>query len=92
MESSQDGLTLNKGAFKRIPHHKKPVYVFEWLQYLDKSLVVAQKWVLAAIITTMGPVEGNTTSISTMRSSLLCACAIMQSHYDPLVQVEATGL
>lgn len=48
--------------------------------------------VLAAIITTMGPeLQGNATSITTMRSSLLCACAIMQSHYDPLVQAEATG-
>lgn len=48
--------------------------------------------VLAAIITTMGPeLQGNTASISTMRSSLLCACAIMQSHHDPLVQAEATG-
>lgn len=48
--------------------------------------------VLANIITTMGPeLQGNTASISTMRSSLLCACAIMQSHYDPLVQAEATG-
>lgn len=48
--------------------------------------------VLAAVITTMGPeLQGNTTSISTMRSSFLCACAIMQSHYDPLVQAEATG-
>lgn len=48
--------------------------------------------VLAAVITTMGPeLQGNTTTISTMRSSLLCACAIMQSHFDPLVQAEATG-
>lgn len=49
--------------------------------------------VLAAIITTMGPeLQGNTASIATMRSSLLCACAIMQSHcHDPLVQAEATG-
>lgn len=48
--------------------------------------------VLAAVITTMGPeLQGNTTSISTMRSSFLCACAIMQSHFDPLVQAEATG-
>lgn len=48
--------------------------------------------VLSAVITTMGPeLQGNTTTISTMRSSLLCACAIMQSHYDPLVQAEATG-
>ncbi|XP_031626262.1 HEAT repeat-containing protein 5B isoform X2 [Contarinia nasturtii] len=48
--------------------------------------------VLSAIITTMGPeLQGNTASISTMRSSLLCACGIMQSHADPLVQAEATG-
>jgi hypothetical protein len=25
------------------------------------------------------------------RSSLLCACAIMQDHQDPLVQAEATS-
>lgn len=48
--------------------------------------------VLSAVLTTMGPeLQGNTTSISTMRSSFLCACAIMQSHFDPLVQAEATG-
>lgn len=49
--------------------------------------------VLANIITTMGPeLQGNSsTSIATMRSSLLCACAIMQAHYDPLVQAEVTG-
>lgn len=48
--------------------------------------------VMSAIITTMGPeLQGNTSSISTMRSSLLCACAIMQSPLDPLVQAEATG-
>lgn len=48
--------------------------------------------VLSAIITTMGPeLQGNTSNISTMRSSLLCACAIMQAHSDPLVQAEATG-
>lgn len=48
--------------------------------------------VLSAIITTMGPeLQGSASSISTMRSSLLCACAIMQAHSDPLVQAEATG-
>lgn len=49
--------------------------------------------VLANIITTMGPeLQGNgSASIATMRSSLLCACAIMQSHVDPLVQAEVTG-
>lgn len=47
---------------------------------------------LAAVLTTMGPeLQSNTTQITTMRSSFLCACAIMQSHYDPLVQAEATG-
>lgn len=41
-------LTLNEEAFKQIPDHKKPVYVFEWLRYLDKGLVAAQK--VSAII------------------------------------------
>lgn len=48
--------------------------------------------VLSALITTIGPeLQGNTTSVSTARSSFLCACAVMQSHSDPLVQAEATG-
>lgn len=48
--------------------------------------------VLSAVITTMGPeLQGSAATISTMRTSLLCACAIMQAHYDPLVQAEATG-
>lgn len=42
MDGSQS-LTLNEEAFKQIPDHKKPVYVFEWLRYLDKGLVAAQK-------------------------------------------------
>lgn len=36
-------LTLNEEAFKQIPDHKKPVFVFEWLRFLDKILVAAQK-------------------------------------------------
>ncbi|KAJ8955466.1 hypothetical protein NQ318_003566 [Aromia moschata] len=49
--------------------------------------------VLSALITTIGPeLQGNTSSICTARSSLLCACAIMQDHQDPLVQAEATRL
>lgn len=42
MDSTQS-LTLNEEAFKQIPDHKKPLYVFEWLRYLDKGLVAAQK-------------------------------------------------
>lgn len=42
MESSHS-LILNEDAFKQIPDHKKPVYVFEWLRYLDKGLIAAQK-------------------------------------------------
>lgn len=42
MESSHS-LILNEDAFKQIPDHKKPVYIFEWLRYLDKGLVAAQK-------------------------------------------------
>lgn len=36
-------LTLNEEAFNQIPDHKKPVFVFEWLRFLDKILVNAQK-------------------------------------------------
>lgn len=47
---------------------------------------------LAALITTIGPeLQGNATSISSIRSNFLCACALMQAHPDPLVQAEATG-
>lgn len=42
MESSHS-LLLNEEAFKKIEDHKKPVYVFEWLRYLDKVLIAAQK-------------------------------------------------
>lgn len=34
---------------------------------------------------------GNTSTVCMSRSSLLCACAIMQDHQDPLVQAEATS-
>ena len=34
---------------------------------------------------------GNTNSVCMARFSLLCACAIMQDHQDPLVQAEATS-
>ncbi|XP_077537037.1 HEAT repeat-containing protein 5B isoform X2 [Haemaphysalis longicornis] len=45
---------------------------------------------LSAVITTIGPeLQGNTSSISTARSSLLVACSIMQDHGDALVQTEA---
>lgn len=48
--------------------------------------------VLAALITTIGPeLQGNATSICSVRSNFLCACAVMQAHSDPLVQAEATG-
>lgn len=36
-------LTLNEEAFNQIPDQKKPVFVFEWLRFLDKILVAAQK-------------------------------------------------
>lgn len=36
-------LLLNEEAFKQIPDQKKPVFVFEWLRYLDRVLVAAQK-------------------------------------------------
>lgn len=48
--------------------------------------------VLAALITTIGPeLQGNGSSICSVRSNILCACAVMQAHSEPLVQAEATG-
>ncbi|KAJ8865553.1 hypothetical protein PR048_033073 [Dryococelus australis] len=36
-------LTLNEDALQQIPEPKRPVFVFEWLRFLDKVLVAAQK-------------------------------------------------
>lgn len=36
-------LTLNEDALKEIPEAKRPVFIFEWLRFLDKVLVAAQK-------------------------------------------------
>ena len=36
-------LLLNEEAFKRISETKRPVFIFEWLRFLDKVLVAAQK-------------------------------------------------
>lgn len=48
--------------------------------------------VISALITTIGPeLQGNENSICSIRTNVLCACAIMQAHPDPLVQAEATG-
>ncbi|KAK9541771.1 hypothetical protein VZT92_001791 [Zoarces viviparus] len=45
---------------------------------------------LAALITTVGPeLQGNGATISTIRSSCLVGCAIMQDHSDSLVQAAA---
>uniref|UniRef100_A0AAQ5X3I3 HEAT repeat-containing protein 5B n=1 Tax=Amphiprion ocellaris TaxID=80972 RepID=A0AAQ5X3I3_AMPOC len=45
---------------------------------------------LGALITTVGPeLQGNCTTISTIRSSCLVGCAIMQDHSDSLVQAAA---
>ena len=36
-------LLLNEDALKRISESKRPVFIFEWLRFLDKVLVAAQK-------------------------------------------------
>ncbi|XP_018322639.1 HEAT repeat-containing protein 5B isoform X2 [Agrilus planipennis] len=36
-------LILNEDALKQIPAAKKTVFIFEWLRYLDKVLIAAQK-------------------------------------------------
>ncbi|XP_055412069.1 HEAT repeat-containing protein 5A isoform X2 [Bubalus kerabau] len=45
---------------------------------------------LNALITTLGPeLQGNSTSVSTLRSSCLLGCAVMQDNPDCLVQAQA---
>ncbi|XP_054545683.1 HEAT repeat-containing protein 5A isoform X3 [Talpa occidentalis] len=45
---------------------------------------------LNALITTLGPeLQGNSTSISTLRTSCLLGCAVMQDNSDCLVQAQA---
>nr|CAH7763089.1 unnamed protein product [Callosobruchus chinensis] len=36
-------LTLNEEALAQIPEAKRPVFIFEWLRFLDKVLAAAQK-------------------------------------------------
>jgi len=36
-------LLLNEEALTKIPDAKRPVFIFEWLRFLDKVLVAAQK-------------------------------------------------
>ena len=36
-------LLLNEDALKRISESKRPVFIFEWLRFLDKVLIAAQK-------------------------------------------------
>lgn len=36
-------LILNEEALQQIPEAKRPVFIFEWLRFLDKVLVAAQK-------------------------------------------------
>ncbi|XP_052891459.1 HEAT repeat-containing protein 5B isoform X3 [Anopheles moucheti] len=36
-------LTLNEVALNQLPEQKRPVFIFEWLRFLDKVLVAAQK-------------------------------------------------
>ena len=36
-------LLLNEEALKRIQESKRPVFVFEWLRFLDKVLAASQK-------------------------------------------------
>ncbi|MCL4124784.1 UNVERIFIED_CONTAM: hypothetical protein GTU68_043849 [Idotea baltica] len=42
MESSHS-LTLNEDALKQLPPAKRPIFIFEWLHFLDKVLEAAQK-------------------------------------------------
>ena len=39
-------LLLNEDALAQITEAKRPVFIFEWLRFLDKVLVAANKVVL----------------------------------------------
>lgn len=36
-------LILNEAALNQLPENKRPIFIFEWLRYLDKLLIAAQK-------------------------------------------------
>ena len=36
-------LTLNEEALSNLPPAKRPIFVFEWLRFLDKVLSATQK-------------------------------------------------
>lgn len=36
-------LTLNEDALKQIPEAQRPIFIFEWLRFLDKVLTAAQQ-------------------------------------------------
>jgi len=42
MEQIQ-GLTLNEEALQQVPEVKRPIFIYEWLRFLDKSLNCAKK-------------------------------------------------
>ncbi|KAL3290046.1 hypothetical protein HHI36_023417 [Cryptolaemus montrouzieri] len=43
MDLSSHSLILNEEDLAQIPAAKKPVFIFEWLRFLDKVLIAAQK-------------------------------------------------
>nr|XP_055377450.1 HEAT repeat-containing protein 5B isoform X2 [Condylostylus longicornis] len=43
MEEFSHSLILNEEALAQIPEQKRPVFIFEWLRFLSKVLVAAQK-------------------------------------------------
>lgn len=36
-------LLLNEDALKNLPEQKRTLFIFEWLRYIDKALLTAQK-------------------------------------------------
>lgn len=36
-------LLLNEEALKQLPESKRPVFIFEWLRFLDKVLLTSKK-------------------------------------------------
>ena len=59
-------LLLNEEALRRVPESKRPVFVFEWLRFLDKVLAAAQKVLYSPRDATRRPRERGVTCTVTV--------------------------
>lgn len=64
-------LTLNEDALNQIPEAKRPVFVFEWLRFLEKVLIAAQKVI-------------DIQNVKTVELTFSSKCPIYRSYQDSL--------